>query len=137
MNLKIRHLVAASLVVMACASCSSKRGGDGTSSATGWSYNDPDFGFEVAEAIEQETGPGLRFIEGGTFIMGRVEQEVAYNWDNVPRRVTVTSFYIDECEVSNVNYREWLYWITRVYNEYPDQYKMALPDLLFYSLYGK
>ncbi|MBP5419385.1 MAG: SUMF1/EgtB/PvdO family nonheme iron enzyme [Bacteroidales bacterium] len=130
MNLKFSQLVATSCMVALCVSCSSGKKGDGTSSATGWNYNDPDYGFEVTTVAEQETGPGLRFIEGGTFIMGRVEQEVAFNWDNVPRRVTVTSFYIDECEVSNVNYREWLYWISRVYNEYPDQYKMALPDTL-------
>ena len=38
------------------------------------------------------TGPGLMFIEGGTFSMGRVEQDVMYEWNNVPRRVTVSSF---------------------------------------------
>lgn len=111
-------------------SCSS--GGSGNSSSvTGWQYNNPDWGgFEYKSGYEQETGPGLVFIEGGTFIMGRVEQDVNYGMDNAPRRVTVPSFYIDESEVSNANYREWLYWINRVYSEYPDQYKLALPDTL-------
>jgi hypothetical protein len=49
-------------------------------------------GFEYRSGYEQETGPGLVFIEGGTYIMGRVEQDVMYNWDAVPRRVTVASF---------------------------------------------
>lgn len=62
--------------------------------------------------------------------MGRVEQDVLYSWDAAPRRATVASFYIDECEVSNANYREWLFWISRVYQEYPDQYMAALPDTL-------
>ncbi len=101
------------------------------SSVTGWEYNNPDFGgFEYQSGYEQQTGPGLVFIEGGTFIMGRVEQDVMYDWNNVPRRVTVPSFYMDETEVTNANYREYLYWIHRVYQDYPEVYKKALPDTL-------
>ena len=37
--------------------------------------------------------------------MGRVEQDVMYHNDNYPRRVTVASFYMDETEVSNQDYR--------------------------------
>ncbi len=47
--------------------------------------------------------------------MGRVVDDVNYNWDNIPRRVTVSSFYIDETEVRNVDWREYLYWLGRVY----------------------
>ena len=32
------------------------------------------------------------------------------DWDNIPRRITVTSFYMDETEIANLNYREYLYW---------------------------
>jgi gliding motility-associated lipoprotein GldJ len=102
------------------------------SNTTGWNTNDPkNGGFEVAAWEGQETGPGLVFIEGGTFTMGRVEQDVRYDWDNIPRRATVSSFYMDETEVTNVDYREYLYWITRVfYASYPEVYKRALPDTL-------
>ncbi len=118
--------------LISLASCSSlgKKGND-TSSVTGWEYNNPELGgFEYKSGYEQETGPGLTFIEGGTFIMGRVEQDVMYDWNNVPRRVTVPSFYMDETEVTNANYREYLYWINRVYSDYPEVYKKALPDTL-------
>ncbi len=101
------------------------------SRTTGWNYNDPDQGgFEVSPNVEQETGPGLVLIEGGTFTMGRVEQDLTYDWDNIPRRVTVTSFYMDETEVRNVDYREYLFWISRVFTDYPEVYKDALPDTL-------
>lgn len=121
--------VACTSLVMS--SCSSRSGGNGTSNITGWAYNDPDWGgFEYQSGYEQETGPGLVFIEGGTFIQGRVEQDINWGMDNVPRRVTVASFYIDECEVSNANYREWLHWVRKVYSEFPDQYREALPDTL-------
>lgn len=101
------------------------------SSTTGWAYNDPETGgFEYKADFEQETGPGLVFIEGGTFIMGSVEEDVMKNWNNPPRRVTVRSFYMDETEVRNVDYREYLYWINRVFVDMPEVYRNALPDTL-------
>ncbi len=103
------------------------------SETTGWSYNDPrNGGFEANLNYRgQETGPGLVFVEGGTFAMGRVEQDVMYDWDNIPRRVTVSSFYMDETEVTNLAYREYLYWLNRVYSySYPEVYEKALPDTL-------
>ena len=101
------------------------------SNTTGWAYNDPTYGgYEYSSGFEQETGPGLVFIEGGTFVMGRVDQDATYRNNANPRRVTVTSFYMDECEISNANYREWLYWINLVFKENKEIYRDALPDTL-------
>jgi sulfatase modifying factor 1 len=102
------------------------------SQTTGWAYNDPENGgFEYyGDFYEQETGPGLVFVEGGSFTMGRVEDDIQYDWNNIPRTVTVSSFYMDETEVKNVDYREYLYWISRVFIDYPEVYKKALPDTL-------
>jgi gliding motility-associated lipoprotein GldJ len=102
------------------------------SSATGWAYNNEENGgFEVSSAIEQETGPGLVFIEGGTFTMGKVQDDVLYEWNNVPRRVTVASFYMDMTEITNVNYREYLYWLDRVFGVNNKQVvRNAKPDTL-------
>ncbi|MEL7020054.1 MAG: SUMF1/EgtB/PvdO family nonheme iron enzyme, partial [Bacteroidota bacterium] len=70
-------------------------------------------------------------VEGGTFTMGLTEQDVTYEWNNIPRRVTVSSFYMDETEVANIDYREYLYWLNRVFGEsYPEVYQNALPDTL-------
>ncbi|GAB1397721.1 hypothetical protein MASR1M65_25010 [Saprospiraceae bacterium] len=41
--------------------------------------------------------------------MGVTEEDVAAEWNNVPRRVTVSSFYMDETEVTNIDYREYLH----------------------------
>ena len=102
------------------------------SQMTGWGYNDPkNGGYEVGMYEGQETGPGLILVQGGTMMMGRVEQDVLYEWDNIPRRVTVSSFYMDETEVANVHYREYLHWLRRVFAlDYPEVYKRALPDTL-------
>ncbi|MFZ4783881.1 MAG: SUMF1/EgtB/PvdO family nonheme iron enzyme [Flavobacteriales bacterium] len=103
-----------------------------TSGATGWGYNDPkNGGYEKVEYIEQETGPGLVLVEGGTFTMGRVEDDVNFTWDNIPRRVTVSSFYMDEIEVTNQYWRDYLHWLTLVYGDsYPEVINKALPDTL-------
>lgn len=106
--------------------------GKDRSSVTGWNYNDEkNGGFEVVPYDEQETGPGLILIEGGTFSMGRTEQELEMEWSNIPRRVTVSSFYMDETEIANIHYLEYLYWLDRVFGtDYPEVYKKALPDTL-------
>jgi len=101
------------------------------SNITGWDYNNPrNGGFQKTPYPEQETGPGLILIEGGTFTMGRVEQDVTLENHNIPRRVTVSSFYMDETEISNFNWCEYLYWVGRTYTDYPMIYKKALPDTL-------
>ncbi len=130
MNIKYSALAKIFVLLIILSAC----GGGGSrkiSSTTGWSYNDPEMGgFEVKFGYDQETGPGLIFIEGGTFTMGRVEQDLIYQWNNVPRRVTVSSFYMDQTEVRNVDYREYLFWISRVFIDYPEVYRKALPDTL-------
>lgn len=101
------------------------------SPTTGWEYNDPqNGGFEVSNYTEQETGPGLIFIEGGTFVMGQSDEDPLYEYNNPPRRVTVRSFYMDETEVTNLDYLEYLYWLQRVFISYPEVYRKALPDTL-------
>lgn len=102
------------------------------SSITGWNYNDPNNGgFQKPPFIDQETGPNLVLIEGGTFTMGRVEQDVMFDWNNTPRRVTVASFYMDETEMTNLHWLEYLYWLKRTFAlDYPEVYAKALPDTL-------
>ena len=76
---------------------------DEVSNTTGWNYNDSkNGGFQKYDDFyEQETGPGLVLVEGGSFTMGGVQQDVMYDWNNVARKVSVSSFYMDETEVKN------------------------------------
>lgn len=82
------------------------------------------------EGQAQETGPNLVYIPGGTFTMGLSEQDIEYDADAIPRKTTVTSFYMDETEVTNLDYLEYLYWVRRVFLDYPQVYEQALPDTL-------
>jgi len=120
----------AMLLVLAAllASCKSKE----RSRTTGWKYNDQKWGgFEKLDYDGQEAGPNLVLVEGGTFLMGTTQEDVTYEWNNIPRRVTVSTFYMDETEVANIDYREYTYWVSNVFGEsYPEVYVGALPDTL-------
>jgi formylglycine-generating enzyme len=106
------------------------------SEVTGWNYDDKNMGgYQVAKAKEQGTGPGLVLIQGGTFTMGQTEEDVMGLWDNIPRRQSVPSFYMDKTEVANVHYREYLYWLTKIFDPTAEPVNQkildaALPDTL-------
>ena len=103
------------------------------STSTGWDYNDyKNGGFEKTDDVEQETGPGLVLIEGGTFKMGNHEQDVMFDAPTSPQPpITVDNFYMDKTEVTNLHWLEYMYWMKRVYNKsYPHVFKKSLPDTL-------
>ena len=121
------------LLVFSATSCQKIKGifGKKKSSTTGWTYNDSkNGGIEYNNVKAQKTGPGLVFIPGGTFVMGRTQEDVMGDWNNTPKRVSIASFYMDETEVRNIDWLEYLTWLRRVYTTYPEVYQKALPDTL-------
>ena len=93
----------ATIVAMGFAACGPKN----NSKTTGQAYNSAKWGgFANPKYKGQETGPGLVLIEGGAFTMGNTETDLQYDQNNGERTVTVNSFYMDETEVSNLQYRE-------------------------------
>jgi gliding motility-associated lipoprotein GldJ len=132
MSIKIVYrlplLVLILLIVTGC-------GKNNTSRGTGWGINAKDKGFQYNTDFEdQETGPGLVFIEGGTFTKGQVQDDVLHDWNNSPSQQHVMSFYIDETEVTNIMYMEYLDWLETVFpqtnNIYRQVYRQARPDTL-------
>ena len=116
-------------------SCSKKSSTKNSSKATGWKVNDKKGGFQYASDFKkQETGPGLVLVEGGTFTMGKVQDDPMHDWNNTPTQQHVMSFYMDETEVTNVMYTEYLDWLKNVFPPEEDNYKNiyegALPDTL-------
>ena len=133
MNVKVisRFTLFALLSGLIFSSC----GRNNQSRATGWSINSKKGGFQYnVEFEDQETGPGLVFIEGGTFTKGQVQDDVMHDWNNSPSRQHVMSFYIDETEVTNLMYLEYLDWLEFVFPKEDEKYKYiyqgALPDTL-------
>jgi gliding motility-associated lipoprotein GldJ len=105
------------------------------SRATGWDVNSKDGGFQYnTDYKEQETGPGLVFVEGGTFTMGRVQDDPMHDWNNTPNQQHIQSFYMDETEVTNMMYMEYLDWLKNVFppseENYKNIYSGAVPDTL-------
>ena len=132
LNLKVLLALMISLTIVGCSRNSSDKN---SSRATGWKINDKNGGFQYNDKFqEQETSPGLVFVEGGTFTMGKVQDDVMHDWNNTPNQQHVQSFYMDESEVTNKMYTEYLDYIKRVYPPEDENYRLiyegALPDTL-------
>ena len=132
LTVKAIMVVVLSITMFGCKKSSSSKG---DSRATGWQINDRNGGFQFNDKFkEQQTAPGLVFVEGGTFTMGKVQDDVMHDWNNTPSQQHVMSFYMDETEVTNKMYLEYLEWIERTYPPDEDLYKAiyhgALPDTL-------
>ena len=54
---------------------------------------------------------GMTLIEGGAFIMGKSDEDIAQLNNAAARTVTVPSFYMDETEITNGEYRQFVYWV--------------------------
>jgi len=95
------------------------------STTTGLVFNEED-GFQVSDFQGQPDGPNLVFIEGGRTVLGSFEEDIFKSRDNIERTVTVASFYMDETEVANINWLEYLYYIRL--DSSREFYESALPD---------
>jgi len=130
----VRYCVLIVAVAGSMASCKVFKKKTEKSAVTGWNYNDKTQGsFYVAKPKDIKTAPGLVFVQGGTFTMGATQEDVMGDWNNIPRRVTVNSFFIDRTEIANVHYREYLYWVENVFSDttaYPEVIEAAKPDTL-------
>lgn len=131
-GIKFIFIIALTIFAVSCKKSSSSKN---SSRATGWDINDRDGGFQYnTDFIEQETSPGLVFVEGGTFTKGRVQDDVMHDWNNSPNQQHVMSFYMDETEVTNKMYLEYLDWIKRYYPpteaNFRAIYNGAIPDTL-------
>lgn len=123
------------IIVVGFTSCSKKSSSKNASTATGWKINDKNGGFQYASKFKkQATAPGLVMVEGGTFTMGKVQDDVMHDWNNSPSQQHVMSFYMDETEVTNLMYMEYLDWLKRVFppteENYKNIYEGASPDTL-------
>jgi len=116
--------------------CNNSKTSKNTSSATGWAINAADgSGFQYETDYKgQEAGPGLVFIEGGTYTKGKVQDDVMYDWNNSPNQQHVMSFYMDATEVTNMMYLEYIHWVKTNFPpsdpNFSKIYKGVLPDTL-------
>lgn len=131
---KVNYLLIVLLatLVVGCHNRSNKN----STSLTGWSSKDKErAGFSNTERYKgQQTPPGMVLIEGGTFTMGHVQDDVLFDWNTTPVDMQVRSFFLDETEVTNAEYLFYLEWLEKVFPKSEEQnkhiYTSALPDTL-------
>ncbi|HAI76097.1 MAG TPA: gliding motility lipoprotein GldJ [Microscillaceae bacterium] len=81
------------------------------SMVTGVLYNDeedPETSLKVHEYQGQPDAPNLVFIEGGRMTMGASEEDVVSSRDNVERTVSIQSFFMDQTEIANIHWLEYM-----------------------------
>lgn len=139
MNKLVRIVKKVAFVLSTAAVLASCGGGSGNptsmgpgtqSTATGLAYNEED-GFQVNQYLGQPEGPNLVFIEGGRTVLGSYEEDLLKRQDNLERTVTVASFYMDETEIANIHWLEYLFYIRRDSSE--EFWQAALPDTLVWQ----
>ena len=54
---------------------------------------------------------GMALVPGGSFILGKSDSDLANVEDAPTKTVTVRSFYMDETEITNSEYREFVEWV--------------------------
>ena len=54
---------------------------------------------------------GMTLIPGGAFIMGKSDDDIAGQRNAPPKTVTVRSFYMDETEITNAEYRQFVDYV--------------------------
>jgi len=54
---------------------------------------------------------GMTLVEGGAYIMGKADDDMAQLQNAQAKTVTVRSFYMDETEITNSEYRQFVYWV--------------------------
>ena len=132
MNIKLiasKTLILAAALIMAA--CSGNRElNTKTSFQTGWKNFDPTTTrFQAYEGHISSIPPGMLPIEGGSFTIGQQDEFVTAPRNSERRTLTVSSFYMDKYEVTNIAWREYLEWNTIVFGTTkPELVKALLPD---------
>ena len=81
------------------------------STATGLAYGDDPGLMPVPDFKGQPPAPNTVFIEGGRAVMGSFEEDVMSSRDNIERTVSVASFYMDETEIANIHWQEYMFYL--------------------------
>jgi len=122
-------ILALGLILHSCSKTSNT-----SKSLTGWKDNDDEGWYFSGDKDPGNGGPGMVFIEGGTFTKGQTKDNVMHDWNNTPVRQEVRSFYLSETEVTNRDYKMYLSWIRLFFNgddlRYKEIYKGSLPDTI-------
>lgn len=128
----MKSVIIISAVLLAFSGCKSRELNTQFSNTTGWNYFDEKTtNFEAKEGVGNVDPIGMVAIQGGTIAIGQTDEFVTAPRDNARRSVTVSSFYMDKYEITNLNWREYLHWTEMVFGyAAPKLVQAVLPDTL-------
>ena len=128
----VKSVIIILAVLFAFSGCKSRELNTQFSNTTGWNYFDEKTtNFEAKEGVGNVDPIGMVAIQGGTIAIGQTDEFVTAPRDNARRSVTVSSFYMDKYEITNLNWREYLHWTEMVFGyAAPKLVQAVLPDTL-------
>src|SRR5690349_9467467 len=68
-------------------------------------------GVQPREKWYQADPYGMVYIPGGAYTMGPSDQDVPYALTAQGKTVTIPPFYMDNTEITNNEYRQFVYWV--------------------------
>jgi gliding motility-associated lipoprotein GldK len=77
----------------------------------GGSGNGELIGVQERKPFYQPMPFGMAYIPLGSYTMGVGDEDEAYAMVHQPKTITVTAFYMDETEITNNEYRQFVYWV--------------------------
>lgn len=126
----VLNIVICVAVIAISASCAKRELNTKVSNVTGWNYYDKNTtNFEALEGNQMEAPYGMVAIEGGTFTIGERDEFLTAPRNNPTRSLTVSSFWMDKYEITNMNWREYEHWMQMVFGRVaPELVMQARPD---------
>jgi formylglycine-generating enzyme required for sulfatase activity len=94
----MRKALCISVLVIFLYSCGGSKSGELTGVQDRPSYFEPE-------------PSGMVFIPQGSFNMGPSDQQVTWSRNSMSKTVSVDAFWIDETEITNNEYRQFVYWV--------------------------
>ena len=75
-------------------------------------YNNGELvGVQGRKAYIEPDPYGMVFIPAGSFVTGPSDQDITFAQNNSSKTVTVDAFWMDETEITNNEYRQFVYWV--------------------------
>ncbi len=68
-------------------------------------------GVQGRKPFKSVTPYGMVYVPSGSFLFGQSDQDIAYSMTSQNRQITISAFYMDETEVTNNEYRQFVHYV--------------------------
>ena len=97
--LKMKRLVLYMIVVAFLASCSNSGNGELVGTR------------KKSKPFYQPDPYGMVFIPQGSYTMGAADEDITHSYLVQPKAISVSAFFMDETEITNDEYRQFVFWV--------------------------